>query len=85
MNWIRYSNPFAVRQASDQVCISRAQRDMHVVGEALGLAVGVPFGTWAALNSTLPGPARLAGAGLAIGSLVFDGWLLASYTRNQVR
>ena len=59
--------------------ISSRQKAVHQSSEALAVWVGVPFFAYLALNSRLPGWARLLSAAFGVGTLVVDGGLLATW------
>lgn len=63
----------------ERVSITKAQRDVHVAAEILGLTVVAPFSFYLATRKTLPAWARAASAGVGLGSLILDGYLLSRY------
>lgn len=63
-------------------CISPRQRDVHVVSEALALAVVAPFMVYVAVTARDPS-VRAAAAAVAVGTVLVDGWLLYRFTSGN--
>ena len=62
-----------------RVWIPRHQRDLHVAAEWGAVLVVVPALAWVALNPLVPTAARLIAGGVALASLVVDGYLLGRW------
>lgn len=69
--------------ASDKVCISEEQRDVHVAAEGFAVAVVVPFLAAVALDGQTPGWVRAGAAALAVGTLAVDGALLTRWSKAK--
>lgn len=65
------------------VTISAEQRDVHVVFEALAVAVAAPFSFWLATRSYLPTWARVVSGAIGAATVLVDGGLLLSYSRED--
>jgi hypothetical protein len=62
--------------------ISQSQRDLHVWSEAAALVVVAPLLTYVAVTQRqLPPWQRWGLLGVAVGTLLIDGWLLTRWRR----
>ncbi len=61
------------------VTISQQQRQLHMAGEAIAVTLVAPFMFYLSTRKELPAWARVASAGIGIGTLIIDGYLLAQY------
>lgn len=73
----------AVREAGEEICISKAQRNVHVAFEGLAVVVAAPFSFWLATRPELPPWARGLSAAIGVSTLVVDGGLLLSYLSKK--
>lgn len=73
----------ALAGGSRPVCITKAQRNIHVVFEALAVLVVTPFNFWLASRPELPKAARTACAVIGATTLVVDGGLLLQYMKQK--
>lgn len=62
-------------------CITPRQRDLHVATEAIALVAVAPFMLWLSRRRELEPWARRTALGIAVGTLVVDGYLLSRYVR----
>lgn len=67
---------------SDGVCISEAQRRVHIVAETAALAVVAPFTVWLATRKELPVGVRALSAAIGATTLVVDGLLLDRFLNH---
>lgn len=65
------------------VCISKAQRNVHVAFEALAVLLVAPFNFWLATRPELPKAARGFAATCGVATLLVDGGLLISYVKQK--
>lgn len=65
--------------------ISDEQRNIHVGGEIMALAVVAPFLAHLSTRRDLPKWARLLSGSIAAGTLLVDGWLLWKYATAKER
>ncbi len=71
-------------QQEAPIVISRNKKNIHMLSEGFALLAVVPFMGWLATSDRvkLPGWAKTAAGGLALGTLLVDGGLLLSYALN---
>lgn len=63
------------------VCITPAQRKLHMTAEAFAVFAVAPFTLWVASQQT--GIAKLGLYAIGLGTLAVDGYLLAKYAANR--
>ena len=64
------------------VCISKAQRNIHVATEVLALAA-VPVLVWTATRPDCPPWIRKAAGIMAVGTVIVDGGLLLGWAARE--
>ena len=69
---------------SRPVCISRAQRNVHVATEVVALAT-IPILVWVARRPDCPPWIRRAAGLMALGTVIVDGGLLLSWAGRRGR
>ena len=73
----------ALAGGKNPICITKAQRNVHVFFEALAVFLVAPFNFWLASRPELPKPARTACAVVGATTLVVDGGLLLQYLKQK--
>lgn len=63
-------------------CISDDRRAFHVATEAASVLLVAPFAVWLATRPGLPRWARAGAVALALGIVVVDGGLLATWSQQ---
>ena len=65
------------------VCISRRQRNVHVMGETAAVLFVAPLLTAIAIEGKVTPPVRAALGVIVVGTLLIDGGLLMTYRRKR--
>jgi len=67
---------------TDEVCIPRRQRDVHVASETAAVLFVAPLLGWIAATGKLTPEARVALGAVAVGTVLIDGGLLRAYRKS---